>query len=43
MSDPLDFETVDKVRFHIGQPVMVALASDQAIRESIERVYGKGD
>jgi type IV pilus assembly protein PilB len=41
MSNPLDFETIDRVRFHVGRPVILALASDRAIRESIERVYGK--
>ena len=41
MSDPLDFETIDRVRFHVGRPVVLALASDRAILESIERVYGK--
>jgi hypothetical protein len=40
ISDPLDFESVDEVRFYCGRPVYLALASEQAIRESIDQVYG---
>jgi type IV pilus assembly protein PilB len=40
ISDPLDFETIDRVRFHCGRPVDVALASHRAIQDSIDRVYG---
>jgi type IV pilus assembly protein PilB len=39
ISDPLDFETIDKVRFCCGRPVELALASQKAIQESINRVY----
>ncbi len=43
MSDPLDFETIDRVRFHCGRKVHVALASHRAIEESIDRVYGTSE
>lgn len=42
-SDPLDFETIDKLRFHCGRPIEVALATDRAIQKSIDRVYGTYD
>jgi type IV pilus assembly protein PilB len=40
MSDPLDFETMEMVRFCCGRQIDVALASHRAIQESIDRVYG---
>lgn len=40
MSDLLDFDTIDRVRFCCGGPVEVALASSRAIREAIDQVYG---
>jgi type IV pilus assembly protein PilB len=43
MSDPLDFEAIDRVRFHCGRPVELAMASLRSIREAIDRVYGTSD
>ncbi len=43
ISDPMDFEAIDKVRFYWGGPIDVALASLRAIRESIDRVYEAPD
>jgi type IV pilus assembly protein PilB len=46
MSDPLDFETIDRVRFccgRRGRSIEMALASHRAIQESIDRVYGTSD
>jgi type IV pilus assembly protein PilB len=43
MSDPLDFETIDRARFLSGRQIRVALASRGAIREAIERVYRRSD
>lgn len=40
MSDPNDFETVDRLRFELDRPIDVALASRTAIRDAIERMYG---
>jgi len=42
-SDPLDFETIDKVRFYCGCQIDVSLTTYRAIQESIERVYGTCD
>jgi type IV pilus assembly protein PilB len=43
ISDPLDFETIDTVRFYCSRQINVALASHRAIQESIDRVYGTSD
>jgi type IV pilus assembly protein PilB len=40
ISDPLDFETMDRIRFCCGRPIDIALAPLRAIQESIDRVYG---
>jgi hypothetical protein len=40
VSDPLDFEAIDRVRFSCGRQIDVALTTHRAIQESIERVYG---
>jgi type IV pilus assembly protein PilB len=42
-SDPLDFEAIDAVRFYYGRPIEMALATHQAIQESIDRVYVTSD
>jgi type IV pilus assembly protein PilB len=41
LSDPLDFEAIDAVRFSCGRQIEVALATYRAIEESIDLVYGK--
>ncbi|WZO97192.1 GspE/PulE family protein [Isosphaeraceae bacterium EP7] len=41
MHDPMDFETVDKLRFVLNREIEVALASKEAIVEAINRYYGK--
>ena len=38
-SCPLNFGAIDAVRFYFGGKVEVALATDRAIEESIDRVY----
>jgi type IV pilus assembly protein PilB len=43
LSDPLDFETIDRARFLSGREIRVALASRGAIQEAIERVYRRSD
>ena len=43
LSDPLDFEAIDQVRFCCGRPIDVALAAHRAIQESIDRVYEASD
>jgi type IV pilus assembly protein PilB len=40
MSEPNDFEAVDRLRFELGRPIDVALASSTSIRQAIERIYG---
>ncbi len=42
-SDPLDFEAIDAVRFYCGRPIEMALATRQAIQESIDHVYDTSD
>ncbi len=41
MSDPLDLETIEKLRFILNRRVDVALAPDEAIQEAINRYYGQ--
>ena len=41
MSDPLDIETIEKLRFILNRRVDVALAPDEAIQEAINRYYGQ--
>jgi len=43
ISDPLDFEAIDQVRFYCGRQVDLALASHRAIQKSIDRVYETSD
>ncbi len=40
MHNPLDFETIDKLRFVLNREVEVALAPKEAIVEAINRYYG---
>jgi type IV pilus assembly protein PilB len=41
MSDPMDIETIDKLRFILNRRVDVALAPKENIVESINRYYGQ--
>ncbi len=41
MSDPMDFETIDKLRFILNQEIDVALAPREAILDAINRHYGQ--
>jgi hypothetical protein len=43
ISDPLDFETIDVLRFRLGRPIEVALALQGAIREATDRLYETAD
>src|SRR5436309_204401 len=40
MADPLDFESIDMLRFVLNCEVEVALAPKSAIIEAIDRYYG---
>ena len=40
MHDPLDFETIEKLRFVLNREIAVALAPKEAIVEAINRYYG---
>jgi type IV pilus assembly protein PilB len=40
MHDPMDFETIDKLRFVLNKEIDVALAPKEAIVESINKYYG---
>jgi len=40
MSDPLDFETVDNVRFILNKEVETVLATPEAIEDALRRYYG---
>ena len=40
MHDPIDFETIDKLRFVLNREIEVALAPKEAIVEAINRYYG---
>lgn len=40
MHDPMDFETVEKLRFVLNREIEVALAPKEAIIEAINRYYG---
>ncbi len=40
MHDPLDFDTIDKLRFVLNREVEVALAPKEAIVEAINKYYG---
>ncbi|RKY16621.1 MAG: type II/IV secretion system protein, partial [Planctomycetota bacterium] len=42
MSDPLDFETVDNVRFILNKEVETVLATPEAIDDALRRYYGYG-
>jgi len=41
MSDPLDLETIEKLRFILNRRVEVALAPSESINEAINRYYGQ--
>ncbi|MBI1246339.1 type II/IV secretion system protein [bacterium] len=41
ISDPLDLETIDKLRFILNRKVEIALAPRENITESINRYYGQ--
>ncbi|GAG19333.1 unnamed protein product, partial [marine sediment metagenome] len=41
VSDPLDFETIDKLRFILNRQVEIALAPRESILEAINRHYGQ--
>lgn len=41
MSDPLDIETIEKLRFILNRRVDVALAPEENIQEAINRYYGQ--
>ena len=43
MHDPLDFETIDKLRFVLNREIEVALAPKEAIVEAINKYYGSVD
>jgi type IV pilus assembly protein PilB len=40
MHDPLDFETIDKLRFVLNKEIEVSLAPKEAIVEAINKYYG---
>ena len=40
MCDPLNFETIDKLRFVLNREITIALAPKEAIVEAINRYYG---
>ena len=40
MHDPMDFETIDKLRFVLNREIEVALAPKEAIVEAINNYYG---
>jgi type IV pilus assembly protein PilB len=40
MADPLDFETIDRLRFTLNCQIEVALAPREEIIEAIDRYYG---
>ncbi len=41
VSDPLDFETIDKLRFILNRRIEIALAPRESILEAINRHYGQ--
>jgi type IV pilus assembly protein PilB len=41
VSDPLDFETIEKLRFILNRQIEIALAPREAILEAINRHYGQ--
>ena len=43
VSDPLDFETFDKLQFILNRKVEIGLATREAILEAINRNYGQTD
>jgi type IV pilus assembly protein PilB len=40
ISDPLDYDTVDALRFHLNRDVRIALSTRKAIVQAIARYYG---
>ncbi len=40
MYDPMNFETIDKLRFVLNREITIALASKESIVEAINRYYG---
>jgi type IV pilus assembly protein PilB len=43
MSDPLDYETQEKLRFILNRDIRIALSPRESIQESINRHYGQTD
>ena len=43
MHDPMDFDTIDKLRFVLNREIEVALAPKETIVEAINRYYGEHD
>src|SRR4029077_8026602 len=43
ISDPMAFETLDKLRFILNRDIMVALAPREAIQSAINRHYGASE
>jgi type IV pilus assembly protein PilB len=43
MSDPLDYETQEKLRFILNRDVRIALSPRESIQEAINRHYGQTD
>jgi len=41
VSDPLDFETIDKLRFILNRQIDIALSPRESILEAINRLYGQ--
>jgi len=41
ISDPLDYDTLDKLRFILNRDVRIALAPRESINEAINRYYGQ--
>lgn len=43
IADPLDLDTVDKLRFILNRKIEVALATRESIREAINKLYGQAE
>ncbi len=41
VSDPLDFEVIEKLRFILNRPIEIALAPRDSILEAVNRYYGQ--
>ncbi len=42
VSDPMDYDTIDRLRFRLNRQIEIAMASREAILGAIERHYGDG-